>query len=214
MMGYEPRALPSILSDSNAPAVTERLSPLQASRDEALAAHETARVRMADRIMRTFRPFKEGEEVWLETTNIKMMPDHPKFKEKCTGPFRITRKLSNWAYKLDLPDDWHIHPVFHASLLSHFTMTAVHGPAFAKPPPDLVGGRGEYKVHSILQHKLISGRKGRKRRKKNAEPVEKKYEFLVHWQGYRRNEATWEKEEDLEHAKEAITQYKARKHLD
>lgn len=160
---------------------------------------------MASRITRTFKPFKEGEEVWLETTNIKLMPDHPKFKEKRTGPFKIVRKLSDWAYQLELPNEWQIHPVFHASLLTRFTSTAVHGPAFAKPPPDLIDGQEEYEVHSILRHRTRSERKGR---------THHKYlEYLVHWKGYTRNEATWEKEDTLAHAKEAIEQYKKAKKL-
>ena len=205
MMGYEPRAIPGIIPESDAPSVTERLSKLQASRDEALAAHETARRHMADRITRTFTPFKEGEEVWLETTNIKMMPDHPKFKEKRTGPFKITRKLSDWAYELELPADWKVHPVFHASLLTRFTTTAVHGPAFSKPPPEEIEGHQEYEVHSILRHRSKTERKGRKH--------VKHMEYLVHWKDYRRDEATWEKEDDLEHAGEALEQYKRRKNL-
>ena len=42
MMGYEPRALPSILSDTTIPTVETRLKTLSAARDEALAAHELA----------------------------------------------------------------------------------------------------------------------------------------------------------------------------
>lgn len=206
MMGYEPRAIPTILPDSEAPAVSEWITRLQANRDEALAAHETARMQMADWITRTFTPFKEGDEVWLETTNIKILPDHPKFKEKRTGPFKITKKLSDWAYKLELPEDWQVHPVFHVSLLTKFTTTAVHGPAFAKPPPDVVEGQQEYEVHTILRHqKITTGKKGRKRTTR--------IKYLVHWKGYPRDEATWEEEENLVNSKEAVDQYKKRKNL-
>lgn len=205
LMGYEPRAIPTVISESDAPAASERLRRLQGQRDEALASHEAARIHMAHRITRTFKPFVEGEEVWLETTNIKILPDHPKLKEKRTGPFKIRRKLSNWAYELELPDDWKIHPVFHASLLTRFITNEVHGPAFAKPPPDEIGGTPEYEVHTILRHRTKTT--GRARNRKRF------YEFLVHWKGYRRDEATWEPEANLSHAQVAVNQYKRRKKL-
>ena len=42
MMGYEPRALPSVISDTSVPAVESRLKTLSAARNEALATHELA----------------------------------------------------------------------------------------------------------------------------------------------------------------------------
>ena len=206
MMGYDPRAIPGVITDSDAPLVSERLRQLQANRDEALAAHETACAHMAGRITRGFKPFRVGEEVWLETRNIKILPDHPKFQEKRTGPFKIIRKLSDWAYELELPDDWRIHPVFHASLLTRFVSTDVHGPAFAKPPPEEIGGHEEYEVEKILRHRSRTERKGRNRGKK-------KMEFLVQWKGYRADESTWEGEENLKNAREAVQQYKKAKKL-
>ena len=49
MMGYEPHALPLLISDSSIPAVESRLKSLIAARDEALAAHELARQVMSSR---------------------------------------------------------------------------------------------------------------------------------------------------------------------
>ena len=107
---------------------------------------------MATQLTHSFKPFAEGEKVWLETTNICLLPDHPKFKEKHTGPFTIKRKLSNWSYELELPDDWHIHPVQHASQLTRFVATDVHGPTFARPPLEEIEGQQEYEVDTILRH--------------------------------------------------------------
>ena len=42
MMGYEPCALPSIISDTAIPAIETRLKALSTARNEALAAHELA----------------------------------------------------------------------------------------------------------------------------------------------------------------------------
>ena len=106
-MGYTPTPIPQLEVNTKAPALSERLLDLTRIRAEALAAHELARMHMAKRVMRNFRPFKEGEEVWLDTTNIKILLDHPKLKEKRTGPFKIRRKLSNWAYELESDRVYH-----------------------------------------------------------------------------------------------------------
>ena len=41
-MGYEPRALPSVIADTSIPAVESRLKTLSAARNKALATHELA----------------------------------------------------------------------------------------------------------------------------------------------------------------------------
>ena len=41
------------------------------NREEALAAHELARTRMAGRQKDTFMPFKKGQKVWLDSRNLK-----------------------------------------------------------------------------------------------------------------------------------------------
>ena len=42
MMGYEPRALPSVIADTSIPAVESHLKTLSAAHNEALTAHELA----------------------------------------------------------------------------------------------------------------------------------------------------------------------------
>ena len=100
MMGYEPRALPSLISDSSIPAVESRLKSLVAARDEALAAHELARQVMSSRNNRGFTPFAKGDKVWLEARNLKRSIANPKFAPKREGPFTIVKVLSPITYQL------------------------------------------------------------------------------------------------------------------
>jgi hypothetical protein len=97
-----------------------------------------------------YRPFKEGERVWLEGTHLKLLYETMKLAPRRYGPFHITSKVSDVAYRLKIPDKWKIHNVFHASLLTPYKETEKHGPNFLEPPPDLIDGEEEWEVEEIL----------------------------------------------------------------
>ena len=170
------------------------MKQLNQQRSEALAAHELAHALMAQRIQSKFKPFKEGDLVWLEAKNINLGVLHRKLKPKREGPFPITKVISPWAYKLQLPEQWKIFPVFHACLLSLYKATEAHGPSYSEPPPDIIEGEEEYEIEAIVGHSPKNARKPRK--------------FLVKWLGYPSSENTWYKPEELSHANEILDEYK------
>jgi hypothetical protein len=57
MNGEAPVAIPTTFKNTKFPSVAERIKNLVTSREEALAAHELARSRMAERIKSNFVPF-------------------------------------------------------------------------------------------------------------------------------------------------------------
>jgi hypothetical protein len=75
------------------------------------------------------------------------------------GPFKVAAKISNVAYKLELPDTWKIHNIFHASLLTPYKETEKHGPNFLEPPPELVDGEPEWEVEQILRDRTYQRKK-------------------------------------------------------
>ena len=192
MMGYEPHALPSLISNSSIPAVESCLKSLAAARDEALAAHELARQVMSSRNNRGFSPFAKGDKVWLEARNLKRSIANPKFTPKCEGPFMIVKVLSPIMYQLCLPRTWKIHHTFHASLLTLYKENEVHGWNFPALPPDLIEGKEEYEIEKILRHcGSLSARM-----------------FLIRWKGYLAEEDSWIAKRELKHAKSALEDYK------
>ena len=50
----------------------QRLSQLEQWRSDTLLAHKYARQKMKEKIKSTFTPFKKGDKVWLEGTNLKL----------------------------------------------------------------------------------------------------------------------------------------------
>ena len=116
---------------------------------------------------------------------------------KRQGPFVITEVIGPLTYRLKLPTQWKIHPVFHTSLLTPYKETGTHGPNFSLPPPDLIEGNEEYKVEAITGHRKWYGH----------------MQYLVKWKGYPVSENSWEPEAYLRNAKDTLSRYKRRHQL-
>ena len=60
---------------------------------------------------------KKGDKVYLLTKNLKTRKRSKKLDHVKVGPFLIAEQRSAVNYRLQLPNDARIHPVFHISLL-------------------------------------------------------------------------------------------------
>jgi Chromo (CHRromatin Organisation MOdifier) domain len=180
MNGEAPVAIPTTFENTKFPSVAEKIKNLVTSREEALAAHELARNRMAERIKSNFIQFKKGQMVWLDLRHLKTNY-HKKMAPKWEGPFKIEEVLGPVTYQLKLPESWQIHKVFHAALLWPYRVNEVYGENYIWPPPDIEEREEVYEVEQILKHR----KRGRG------------YEYLVKWVGYPITEASWEPKSNL-----------------
>ena len=101
MMGYEPWAYPP-LGKTFLPNLESRLSNLSAAWDDAQAAHKLAQQRMKEQITSKYTPWKVGDRVWLETTNLHMNGPK-KLQMKRTGPFEIEEVIFRMTFHLHIP---------------------------------------------------------------------------------------------------------------
>ena len=99
---------------------------------------------------RHYQGFAEGEQVWLEGTNLRLSHPTTKLAPRQYGPFTITKIISPVVYQLELPGHWAIHNIFHASLLTPYKETEEHGTNYVQPPPDIIEGEEEYEVERIM----------------------------------------------------------------
>ena len=56
---------------------------------------------------------------------------------KREGPFEIIDVLGPLTYRLNLPETWKIHNVFHASLLRRYRENDIYGPNYERPLAEL-----------------------------------------------------------------------------
>src|SRR6266850_2392390 len=187
LMGYvlqahQPSRKPTL------PTIKDQLDKIT----ELRSAAQEAMHRDQDRIIkdRRHKPYKVDNQVWLEGTNLKLPYEMAKLSPKRYGPFRVTTKISNTSYQLDLPPTWKIHPIFHATLLTLYKETKAHGPNFLELPPDIIEGEPEWEAEKILAE-----RKYRNRR-----------QYLIQWKNYLPAHDSWTNESDI-HADELIKQY-------
>ena len=172
------------------------MTTLRRNREEASVAHELARSRIADRRKSTFTPFKLGDQVWLDSKNLKTIY-HKKMKPRQEGPFVITEVLGPVTYRLKLPKSWQIHDVFHATLLRPYKENEIYGENFMEPPPELLEGEEVYEVETILNHR----RRGWG------------YQYFIKWQGYLITDASWEPENVFSNDGDTLKIYKTRHNL-
>jgi hypothetical protein len=101
-------------------------------------------VRKKDR--QVYKPFQEGDQVWLDRKNLKTSHPFTKLAPKQYGPFPVVSKLK-------LPDQWYqkpVHSIFHASLLSPYKKMKENGQAFTEPAPDVIEGEEKYEIEQVL----------------------------------------------------------------
>ena len=84
----------------------------------------------------------------------------PKFMAKFAGPFPVVKQVFDDAYKLTLPPEIKVHPVFHVLLLKEYFKDSVR-PELEQVlllVPELVGNHEEYEVETILNKRKLRSR--------------------------------------------------------
>ncbi|QRW22924.1 Retrotransposable element Tf2 protein [Rhizoctonia solani] len=99
---WEPALTPSNIP-TNVPEADKLAMQMEAQWQEIEAVLQQSKTCMTAREPGEPVEFKIGEEAWLDAKNVKLKTLSPKLTEQCLGPFKITKKISNCAYCLELP---------------------------------------------------------------------------------------------------------------
>jgi hypothetical protein len=128
-----------------------------------------------------------GDLVWLSTKHLKLnITGSRKLTRRYIGPFPVIKVVNPVTYKLQLPTQLKIHPVFHISELSKVR------PNTRLPPEPIimeVEGHDEFFIDSILAHKVQT------RRTKHT--LKSQYLYLTSFQNEGPEENRWLSEADF-----------------
>jgi hypothetical protein len=139
-----------------------------------------------------YKPYQERDQVWLEATNLKMTHPTAKLASKRYRPFTIVKKVSDVVFQLELPHQWKIHNVFHASLLTPYVETELHGQNFPEPPLEIIEGDPEFEVEQVVGSRRIGKKKS--------------LQYKIRWKGYSLAHDSWEPATQV-HAPELIKRF-------
>jgi hypothetical protein len=142
--------------------------------------------------------FTMNQQDWLEGTNVKTTHPKAKLAPRHHGPFKILSTTPTNS-RLKLPTHWRIHPMFHNSLLTPYTITPEHRPNYTQPPPTIVEGEDEhYEVETVLNVRTTPNQRG--------------IQYLVKWKGYPDSENSWVSATGMKHAMALVKDFH-RQHL-
>ena len=110
-----------------------------------------------------------------------------KLQRRFVGPFQVTETIGQQAYRLSLPQDWKIHPVFHVSLLKKWNTADLQEdqPITQDDVPEVE--EPYYEIEKILRWRKV------KRNNKNVK------QYLVIWKGYPVEDAMWIEADQFSH---------------
>ncbi|MCO5572540.1 hypothetical protein L7F22_026295 [Adiantum nelumboides] len=172
-----------IRTDEKCPSAADFLTNIQANLKIAQAKLQQAAERAkhyADK-KRSARVFELGDKVFLQVPGKSTSLSTgkcPKLSPRYCGPWKIVKKLSDVAYRLELPPGCHVHPVFHVSKLRKYiskddnlieaTVSLQEQPSVVDHGPDKILDRREKR----LRNRTLQ-------------------EYLVAWKGLPLIDATW-----------------------
>lgn len=139
--------------------------------------------------------FQAGDKAWVsfETKRTSQTANRlaTKFRPVFSGPFTVLERLENDNYRLALPSNARMHPVFHVSKLRKFVQDR-----WCSDTPILPQSTEAWEIEAII---------GMHKHKRRVNGGRYERHFLVKWKG--EDEPSWEPEGNLRNAQELLTDY-------
>jgi hypothetical protein len=156
--GQHPRTA-STIGHSIVPAaqdLAETISDLTRMAQDAIIEAQDQQAKYANMKHREVS-YQTNDMVLLKTDHLHpdTLAQQPskKLRAHRIGPFKIVDKIREVNYRLELPHNIRIHPVFHVSQLEAYHENPFSERTVPPPPPIQINDHEEYEVEAILDHK-------------------------------------------------------------
>lgn len=156
-------------------------------RDNTMHA-QNCQKRQADKHRRPV-DFDVGDSVWLSLRHYRTDRPSKKLDSQMAGPFPIVEKVGN-SYRLDLPANMRIHPVFSPDKLRRAATDPLPGQVVEPPEPIIVDNDQEWEVEQILASRTYR----------------KQLQYQVKWIGYD-DDRTWYPAANFKHCPHRLQDY-------
>ena len=177
-------------------SVSEWARRLQADLQEAtinMQSAQEAQRKQANKSRREVR-YKIGDQVLMLSDNLSSHKS--KLRPNYVGPFKVIKVCSEVLLELDLPPALEIHSRVHVEKLKAFSEDPTRFPTRRQVNRQMAvfGKRKkkEWEVERIVAEREVDG----------------VMQYLVLWLGWNTTDATWEPEENLEHAQEILAEWR------
>ena len=211
LMGYKPRTSTVGLTPEGDPvtrpfiasqSAEEFIGELEFHRAAARDALVLAQERQATAYNKGRRPveaLQKGDLVLINPHTLKLVDvkgTGRKLVQRTIGPFEVLEQINPQVYRLKLPPNYPMHPVFNIEHLKkyHPSPTRFEERETLPSTRELIA-YPEYEVESIVGHRLTTQKRGNRRM------------YLVHWKGHEPVDDTWVSEYDLRNAPEVTRAY-------
>ena len=123
---------------------------------------------------------------------------HKGLVRKYNGPYEVVAKVGKVSYRLNLPSNLKIHPVFHVSMLKpfHEDEDDPQRSISTRAPPTMTKSFDK-DVEEVLADRVV--------RRRGVPPST---QYLIKWKGLPESEATWEAQEDLWQFEDHLHRYR------
>ena len=144
------------------------------------------------------RSYAPSDKVWLNSKYIKTKQNQ-KLEAKFFRPFLVLHLIGKQVYKLELPNKWRVHNVFHVSLLEQ---DIIKKGWVSEKVPELDAGNKdseEYEVEAVWDSAVYAN-------KLELGHLTGVY-YLVAWKGYPKEENTWKPSSAVQYLKKLISSF-------
>lgn len=150
------RTLPTTINAEYATHMAETMKKLYEELRVNLEKAQQQSISYANQKRKTAPQLKKGDKAYLLTKNLRTQKKkHKKLNQVKVRPFFISEQISPVNYKLELPQDARIHPVFHVSLLEPADPETPIETTFYHEPQE----ETEFEVKRLLAYREV-GRTG------------------------------------------------------